>query len=336
MQIQNPKYPLLYLSYNQDGSCIAVGTKKGFKVFNTSPFKPLYQHEFSDGCSIVSMLYRSSILAISGAGNNLRYPKDAVTLYDDQSGRNLGEIELHRPILNAILNREKIFVAVDGAVHIHHINDLKQIDRIETCANPFGFLAVQGEKDAQVLCLGTKLGEVALKQYNSTQLTASTNFQCHESAIGCLAFSPDGQYFATASMKGTLIRIFSVKEKQMLRELRRGSKESRITSIAFSPDNSKLACTSDHGTMHVFGAIKSGDQQVENKKSGLKFLSGVNKYFESEWSFAKFSVGCPISYLKWIWADIVVCICADGQYYQFKIVDDKINKEAQESLIGDK
>lgn len=76
----------------------------------------------------------------------------------------------------------------------------------------------------------------------------------------------------------------------MIRELRRGSQESMITSIAFSPDNTKLVCTSDHGTMHVFGAIKSGDKEVENKKSGLKFLGGVNKYFDSEWSFAKFNL----------------------------------------------
>lgn len=79
----NSKYQILYMSFNQDGTCISVGTRRGFRIFNAAPFKPLYAHEFQDGCSIVSMLYRSSILAITGAGNNIRYPKNSVTVYDD-------------------------------------------------------------------------------------------------------------------------------------------------------------------------------------------------------------------------------------------------------------
>ena len=147
MLVNSPKFQILYLSFNQDGSCIAVGTQQGFKVFNANPFKALYAHDFSDGCAVVSMLYRSAILAISGAGNNVRYPRDSVTLYDDQSGRNLGEIELHGPVLNTRLSREKVFVCVEGAVLVHNITDLRQVDRIETMPNRFGVMAVQGERE---------------------------------------------------------------------------------------------------------------------------------------------------------------------------------------------
>ena len=34
---------LLYMSLNQDQSCIVVGTEKGFKVYDTIPFKLRYQ-----------------------------------------------------------------------------------------------------------------------------------------------------------------------------------------------------------------------------------------------------------------------------------------------------
>ncbi|CAL6005743.1 WD40_repeat protein [Hexamita inflata] len=336
MQVQNAKFPLLYLSFNQDGSCIAVGTRKGFRVFNAVPFKPLYSHDFSDGCGVVSMLYRSSILAISGAGNNLRYPRDSVTLYDDQSGRNLGEVELHHAVLNVQLTREKIFVAVDGAVHVHNITDLRQVDKIETCANPNGLLAVQGERDVQILCLGMRPGEVVLRQYTSESLTAVQSFQCHETALRCVQFSPDGKYFATASQKGTLIRIFGIEEKKMIREVRRGSQESTIFSIAFSPDNTKLACTSDHGTIHVFCAINQPDEEVENKKSGLKFLGGMNKYFDSEWSFAKFNVECNVSICRFAGNDQLVVLCGDGQYYKLKVNKDELVKEVHESMLAEK
>ena len=74
-----------------------------------------------------------------------------------------------------------------------------------------------------------------------------------------MAFSQDGAYFATASGKGTLIRVFNVKERKMVRELRRGTQDATIECIAFSPDNSLLACTSDHGTMHVFCAVPTAN-----------------------------------------------------------------------------
>lgn len=34
---------LLYISLNQDQSCLVVGTEKGFKVYETIPFKLRYQ-----------------------------------------------------------------------------------------------------------------------------------------------------------------------------------------------------------------------------------------------------------------------------------------------------
>lgn len=30
---------ILYISFNQDFSCFSIGTEKGFKIFNTYPFK---------------------------------------------------------------------------------------------------------------------------------------------------------------------------------------------------------------------------------------------------------------------------------------------------------
>ena len=34
---------ILYLSFNQDSTCFSVGTEKGFKIYNTNPFKPNFE-----------------------------------------------------------------------------------------------------------------------------------------------------------------------------------------------------------------------------------------------------------------------------------------------------
>ena len=107
--------------------------------------------------------------------------------------------------------------------------------------------------------------------------------QAHETEIACISISQDGKMIATASKKGTLIRVFDVSGKK-IKEFRRGSKDTHILSIAFSPLNKLLACTSSKGTVHVF-RLEDG----ANSKSALNFMGklGMN-YFESEWSFARF------------------------------------------------
>jgi len=34
---------MLFVTFNQDSSCFAVGTEKGFKIFNSFPFKDSFE-----------------------------------------------------------------------------------------------------------------------------------------------------------------------------------------------------------------------------------------------------------------------------------------------------
>lgn len=121
------------------------------------------------------------------------------------------------------------------------------------------------------------------------------DYKAHDSSVVCTAISLDGKYCATASIKGTLIRIFSTETGVQNKELRRGSSNATITSITFSPDNSFLAVTSDHGTVHIFATglgndANSGDahSKAKNTTSWFKFTQlGITK---SEWSPCSFTV----------------------------------------------
>ena len=69
--------------------------------------------------------------------------------------------------------------------------------------------------------------------------------KAHESEVGALAVNCQGTLVATASIKGTIIRIFNAEEGDLLQELRRGSGKAIITSINFHPSLEIIACTSN-------------------------------------------------------------------------------------------
>ena len=49
---------ILYLSFNQDNSCFAIATEKGFHIFETIPFKNKYERKMGGGIGQIEMLYR--------------------------------------------------------------------------------------------------------------------------------------------------------------------------------------------------------------------------------------------------------------------------------------
>ena len=102
----------------------------------------------------------------------------------------------------------------------------------------------------------------------------------------------DGSLVATASEKGTLVRIFSTATATKLQEVRRGADPAKIYSIAIS-GNDLLAVTSDKGTVHVYSLDSSTEEKAEEKGTNTKSIFGFMKgvlptYFSSEWSFAQF------------------------------------------------
>lgn len=67
-----------------------------------------------------------------------------------------------------------------------------------------------------------------------------------------MALNYQGTLLATASDKGTLIRLFSTEDGTPLQEVRRGSDKAEIFSIAFDKFSKWIACSSDKGTIHIF------------------------------------------------------------------------------------
>lgn len=53
------------------GSCISVGTRRGFSIYNCEPFGKVFQEEIG-GVGVAEMLYCTSLVALVGAGEQVR------------------------------------------------------------------------------------------------------------------------------------------------------------------------------------------------------------------------------------------------------------------------
>jgi len=303
----------LSISYNQDGACFAVarrdGRARGFAVYNTSPYRETFGRKFRDGgVGIVEMLFRCNILALVGGGDEPKFSPNKVMIWDDHQGRCIGELGFKVPVRGVRLRRDKVVVALAHKIFVYNFSDLKMEQQIDTAANERGLCAISPTTERTVMaCPGLNRGQVRVELFD---LGTTKFIAAHETALACLGLSADGSLLATASEKGTLIRIFDTHTASLVHEFRRGSDRARVYSLAFSPKKNLLGVTSDKGTVHVFRIPETpsasssaptaspiptlssnGARTPSSSSPAAGFVKKLlPKYFSSEWSLAQFKL----------------------------------------------
>ncbi|KAL3622030.1 Autophagy-related protein 18d [Castilleja foliolosa] len=333
----NNDEPELYsVSWNQDYGCFAAGTSNGFRIYNCDPYKETFRRDLNGGrFKIIEMLFRCNILALVGSKEN------NVIIWDDHQSRIIGEFSYRSEVRAVRLRRDRVVVVLEHKIYIYDFMDLRLIHQLETLANPRGLCCLSHHVNASVLaCPGLRRGQVRIEHFglNMTKL-----IDAHDSKVACLTLTMDGQLLATASVKGTLIRIFNTMDGKLLQEVRRGVLRADIYSIALSPDIRWLAVSSDKGTVHIFslrvqlviGEDSSTDISLNqtsnslvdplisqsngaNPCSSLSFMKGfLPKYFSSEWSFAQFHLPeCTQFIAAFGSRNNVVIVGMDGSFYR--------------------
>ncbi|KAF5744150.1 autophagy-related protein 18a [Tripterygium wilfordii] len=324
---------LYHLSFNQDFGCFATGTDRGFRIYNCDPFREIFRRDFDrgGGIGVVEMLFRCNILALVGGGPDPQYPPSKVMIWDDHQSRCIGELSFRSDVRSVKLRRDRIIAVLEQKIFVYNFADLKLLHQIETIANPKGLCEVSQVAGSLVLvCPGLQKGQVRVEHYASKR----TKFiMAHDSRIACFALSQDGQLLATASTKGTLVRIFNTADGTLLQEVRRGADRAEIYSLALSSSAQWLAVSSDKGTVHIFSLkVNSGSVVIDKPRgssdpnhsasspsSSLSFFKGVlPKYFNSEWSVAQFRLLEGLQYMVAFGhqKNTVVILGMDGSFYR--------------------
>lgn len=107
-------------------------------------------------------------------------------------------------------------------------------------------------------------GEVLI--FDTLKLEALNVVGAHRSPLSCIALNNEGTLLATASVTGTIIRVFSLPKGTKLYQFRRGTYPSTIYSISFNLSSTLLCVSSTTDTVHIFrlsGSINSHTSMIE-------------------------------------------------------------------------
>merc|ERR1719187_744967 len=248
---------MLFGNFNQDCSSLAVGTKSGYRLFSLSSIEKLdqiYESEGEDIC-IVERLFSSSLVAVV----SLSSPRKLKVCHF-KKGTEICNYSYSNTILAVRLNRQRLLVCLEESLYIHNIRDMKVLHTIrDTPPNPSGLCALSTHNDSCLLAYpgSCQIGEVQL--FDCMSLRAKLMIPAHDAPLAAIAFNPSGSKLATASERGTVIRLFNVTDGTRLLEFRRGVKRcAHVYSLAFSQDSEFLALSSNTETIHIF-KLDQGD-----------------------------------------------------------------------------
>lgn len=253
------KESVLYLNTNNKKTLVLMGTSLGFKVLNFFTMNIIKEKAFSGGIGPIDCLETSNILAMTGGGLYPYFPTNKLIIWDDEKEKIKAEITLKSEINAVKFKYEYLFVVVDFKIYIYSIfENLNLKMEVMTLYNPKGLIETNAIDDP---CLFAHLvytdnneeneeeGKISIYNLNDDTKVPLT---AHTTLIKCMKFNYKGNFFATASTKGTLIRIFDTSNGSLLKELRRGIESTVIYSLDFDYFDNWLVCITKTGTLHVW------------------------------------------------------------------------------------
>ncbi len=321
--ISNTRKDIISLSINEEHNLFAASMESGVRLFNIEPLMVKANLDSTDigSIAICELLHRTNLIALVAGGSKPKFADNTVLIWDDAKKKFILEFTFSSTVLSVKTRRDRLFVVERQRIHCFSFpQKSEKLFTIETRDNRLGLCDVTPytSSERQLLVFpGHRIGSIQLLDLTTTEpgiSSAPVNISAHQTEIACLAINKTGTMVATASTKGTLIRVFDTNKRWQLVELRRGADPATLYCIEFSHDSDFLVVSSDKGTVHIF-ALK--DTHL-NRRSTFSSIGFVGQYVESQWALAKFTIAAECACICAFGPNSsVYAICVDGTFHKY-------------------
>ncbi|ODQ78892.1 hypothetical protein BABINDRAFT_168064 [Babjeviella inositovora NRRL Y-12698] len=289
------------VSFNQDNSCLAVGTShNNFKIYNCDPFGECYSLKNTDnanadfneiltsgpvgdtgGITNIEMLYSTSLVALTDQATQLK----RLIIFNFATKKVICTLKFTHEIATIKLNRHRMVVWLKSSqIYIYDISRMKLLKVLDYTVpreseprpgkpqgqesdEALGDLATNSYLYVPYL-LGETRGKVRsiITVYDTINLkTVTTLENPHKSPVASLTVAQSGEWMATASNKGTIIRVFQIAHAEettitKVFDFRRGRRGNRIQCMAFGFKD--FAHGTERGRSAKKGPLITGDGAI--------------------------------------------------------------------------
>jgi len=260
---------ILHISFNQDNSCFSIGTENGFIIYKTNSPKIHHKTETDGGIKHPEMYYHTNILGLIGGGQLPKFNPKKLIIWDDYEHKVISEIKFFSNLKNVKIRKDRIFAICDKNIYVFDMQTFENLEIINTRENPKGLFGINDyEYKIIIAYLGAfdndnnHKGSVTIKNYERQK---GIQVIAQDDSITYLSLNQEGTLLATANEKGTIIKIHSCVNGDLLSQFKRGKGKAEIHYICFDKFSNFLAVTSDRGTIHIW-SLGDVTEKIKNIK----------------------------------------------------------------------
>ena len=197
----------------------------------------------------------TQMAAIVGSGDHAGSSPRKLKILNLTTHAVVHEISFHSTILSCAINSQYLAVCLESKIHILEVDGMKTVHKINSPTNAKGIMTISNTVAPTLLGYpsSSTIGEFVITNIDTVDLPSTgVSYSAHKSRLACLQMNSSGTLIASASVTGTIIRVFGTKSSSKLYEFRRGLQCVEISSLLFCPLDALLLAGSSSGTVHIF------------------------------------------------------------------------------------
>ena len=311
MELINYKEELIkYYNFNEDASCITVGTKTGFKIITCSPFISYLTTNLGREINIIEMYHSSNILVIKS------FEKNKLIIWDDNKKIIIREMRLlsHIRIIRIIKNI--LVIVTDLKIYLFNFEDLSLIYSFEIFLTQKELISFTINKNAVISYAAKNKKSFYVKnvnpksKFNDIDTKKDIEIKNNEGLkYNYLQLNQKGSIIA-AAYEGKVI-LYKIAKKENIKTIENNDlKDGNINCICFNDNDKFLAISNDKGNIYIFDISTLGGN-----------ILNIFDYFMSTEKFAYYNIKSKEFILRFDKDGYLMIMTSNGEY--FKVSFDK-------------